>query len=71
MVGDIAVYGLITLKEVIGSNLGKLIIIMSVPGAPRFLASDWAYRNRKIFDYIPFFREFFTHVGNLTLIEVS
>jgi hypothetical protein len=37
-----------------GANLAKLIILISLPGAPRFFASDWAYHHRSWFEKIPF-----------------
>jgi hypothetical protein len=41
-----------------GPNIAKLILLMSVPGAPRFLASNLAYKFRRMFDHIPLFREY-------------
>ncbi|KAJ3508860.1 hypothetical protein NLJ89_g5522 [Agrocybe chaxingu] len=38
-----------------GPNLAKFILLVSLPGAPRFLASDWAYNHRKWISKIPVF----------------
>ncbi|KAJ3575027.1 hypothetical protein NP233_g1369 [Leucocoprinus birnbaumii] len=40
-----------------GPNIAKLILLMFIPGGPKFLASDWAYRNRRVLQKIPFFAE--------------
>lgn len=44
-----------------GTNLAKLILVMSVPGGPQLLASDWAYRHRHWFSTIKFISEFLQH----------
>ncbi|KAF9567301.1 cytochrome P450 [Agrocybe pediades] len=36
-----------------GSNLARLILLISLPGGPRFLASDWAYHHRHWLEKIP------------------
>ncbi|KAF8974541.1 cytochrome P450 [Flammula alnicola] len=38
-----------------GPNLAKLILLVSLPGWPRLLASDWAYHHRHWLAKIPFF----------------
>ncbi|CAA7259771.1 unnamed protein product [Cyclocybe aegerita] len=38
-----------------GPNLAKFILLVSLPGAPRFLASDWAYNHRNWISKIPVF----------------
>ncbi|KAL1685575.1 cytochrome P450 [Schizophyllum commune] len=37
-----------------GHNLFKVVSFMSIPGAPRLVASEWAYRHRRWFARIPF-----------------
>uniref|UniRef100_A0A8H8CGE5 Cytochrome P450 n=1 Tax=Psilocybe cubensis TaxID=181762 RepID=A0A8H8CGE5_PSICU len=36
-----------------GPNISRLIAVISLPGAARFLNSEWAYKNRHLFEYIP------------------
>ncbi|KAJ7643629.1 cytochrome P450 [Roridomyces roridus] len=36
-----------------GVNIAKLIAVISLPGAPRLLASDWGFRHRKLIGRIP------------------
>lgn len=45
---------IIVLTQVVGPNLAKLIAIVSLPGGPRLLASDWAYHHRHWLAKIPF-----------------
>ncbi|KAI5891748.1 cytochrome P450 [Schizophyllum commune H4-8] len=37
-----------------GPNLFRVVTFMSIPGAARFVASDWAYEHRRWFSRIPF-----------------
>ncbi|KAF8070436.1 cytochrome P450 [Lyophyllum atratum] len=39
-----------------GPNLAKIIILMSVPGAPRLIGSKWAYDHRHWFSKLSFFK---------------
>lgn len=43
----------VLLTLTIGPNIARLILLMVIPGSPRFLASKWAYRHRDLFDYLP------------------
>ncbi|KAF7776585.1 hypothetical protein Agabi119p4_4978 [Agaricus bisporus var. burnettii] len=48
------------------TNFFKLMVGMTVlPGFPCLLASNWAYRNRKVFDYIPLLSGLSTMIGSL------
>lgn len=37
-----------------GANLAKLITLISIPGAPQFFGSDWAYHHRSWLERVPF-----------------
>ncbi|EKM75454.1 hypothetical protein AGABI1DRAFT_132240 [Agaricus bisporus var. burnettii JB137-S8] len=53
-----------------GPNIARLILLMVIPGSPRFLASKWAYRHRELFDYLPtFFYGISTLVGSMYKIR--
>ncbi|KAF8165324.1 cytochrome P450 [Crassisporium funariophilum] len=63
-----------------GSNLARLIVLVSLPGGPRFLASDWAYHHRHWLAKIPllgktFLSSFYRHTtlsgGELCAAAVS
>ncbi|KAF9448068.1 cytochrome P450 [Macrolepiota fuliginosa MF-IS2] len=51
------------------SNFSKLSIIMLIPGGPQFLTSDWAYRNRKIFQYFTIFHDASTLIESMHIIR--
>jgi len=42
----------------IGPNLAKFILLMLIPGMPRFLASEWAYHHRRVFEKISLLRQY-------------
>ncbi|TRM66573.1 cytochrome P450 [Schizophyllum amplum] len=39
-----------------GPNLFKIVLFMSLPGVPRLVQTDWAYKHRHWFSKIPFLR---------------
>ncbi|KAF9448070.1 cytochrome P450 [Macrolepiota fuliginosa MF-IS2] len=52
-----------------GPNLAKLILVMLIPGGPRFLSSDRAYHYRNLFKRIGFFRDLSTLVESMYTIR--
>ncbi|KAF9057557.1 cytochrome P450 [Panaeolus papilionaceus] len=44
-----------------GVNLAKLSFLVTIPGVPGFLASNWAYKWRNVFRKLPVF----SHIGDL------
>ena len=42
----------------IGPSLAKFILLMLIPGMPRFLSSEWAYRHRRVFEKTGLLRQY-------------
>ncbi|KAF8916319.1 cytochrome P450 [Mucidula mucida] len=51
------------------SNMGKLILCMSIPGGPRFLASEWAYEHRSWFRLLSTFAPLETLLDSMHTIR--
>lgn len=45
-------------KIFLGQNMFRFVFAMALPGGPRFLSSDFAYKYRAVFKYTRFFGKF-------------